>query len=88
MPADCGLRVVAADPDSHANLTAAFLDEDRLEQLWPDGEHSETVLGAVEPLLRGIGDLRTPHLELIGAHERLALLVGDLGRSGFEDDLS
>lgn len=88
MLADRGLRVVAADLDPQANLTAAFLDEDRLEELWPDGEHSETVLGAAEPLLRGIGDVRTPHLELIDPEERLALLVGDLGLSGFEDELS
>lgn len=88
MLADQGLRVVAADLDPQANLTAAFLDEDRLEELWPEGEHSKTVLGAVEPLLRGIGDVRTPHLELIDPEERLALIVGDLGLSGFEDELS
>jgi len=42
MLADRGVRVVAADLDPQANLTAAFLDEDRLEQLWPDREHQES----------------------------------------------
>jgi cellulose biosynthesis protein BcsQ len=28
---DLGLKVIAADLDPQANLTAAFLDEDRLE---------------------------------------------------------
>ena len=36
MYADLGFRVVAADLDPQANLTAAFLDEDRLAELWAD----------------------------------------------------
>jgi cellulose biosynthesis protein BcsQ len=88
MLADRGLRVIAADLDPQANLTAAFLDEDRLEELWPDGEHAKTSLEAVEPLLRSIGDVCAPHLELIDSDERLGLIVGDLGLSGFEDELS
>jgi len=47
MLADRGMRVVAADLDPQANLTAAFLDEDRLEQLWPDREHEHTILGSI-----------------------------------------
>lgn len=93
MYADLGLRVVAADLDPQANLTAAFLDEDRLEALWPDGEHKDTIFGCIQPLLRGIGDIAEPHLEsveepgaLLGG--QLALLVGDLGLSAFEDELS
>jgi len=59
---DLGLRVVAADLDPQANLTAAFLDEDRLEQLWPDGNHHpDTVFGCVQPLIRAIGDIADPH---------------------------
>jgi len=39
MLADQGLRIVAADIDPQANLTAAFLDEDRLEQLFSIEDH-------------------------------------------------
>ncbi|MGK7873676.1 MAG: ParA family protein [Xenococcaceae cyanobacterium] len=93
MYSDLGFRVVAADLDPQANLTAAFLDEDRLEELWPDGNHPNTVFGCVQPLIRAIGDIADPHLEyvedptslLVG---NLALLVGDLSLSGFEDQLS
>lgn len=88
MYADLGVRVVAADLDPQSNLSSTFLDEDRLAQLWPDSEHRETVFGAVQPLLRGIGDVRTPHLEPIEDEDQLALLVGDLALSGFEDQLS
>jgi cellulose biosynthesis protein BcsQ len=63
-----------------------FLDEDRLVELWPNGRHPQTILGVVDPILRGIGDIRSPHIESI--NERIGLLPGDLGLSGFEDKLS
>ena len=108
---DMGLRVVAADLDPQANLTAAFLQEDRLEELWEEGERAKTVFGCVRPLIRGIGDIAKPHLEYsvrplirgigdiaephleyveqsLSLDTNLALLVGDLLLSGFEDQLS
>ena len=86
MFADLGTRVLAADLDPQANLSAAFLDEDRLESLWPDGEHQETIYGYLLPLLRGTGDIAEPRVEEID--EGLGLLAGDLALSGFEDELS
>jgi len=87
MYAEMGLKVLAADLDPQSNLTAAFLEEERLEEFWPDGEHNKTVYGSIEPLLRGVGDiLESPHAEEID--ERIHLLVGDLALSRFEDELS
>ena len=86
MYAELGVRVVAADLDPQANLTAMFLPEEKLEQFWPDGEHANTVMGCVAPFLRGIGDVRDPHVERIT--DRVGLVVGDLGLSSFEDMLS
>lgn len=97
MYANLGLRVVAADLDPQANLTAAFLDEDRLEFLWPDGDHPNTIFGCIQPLQRGTGDIATPHLEDVSESQPslfdtqpnpVALLVGDLLLSSFEDELS
>ncbi|WP_353930394.1 AAA family ATPase [Okeanomitos corallinicola TIOX110] len=85
---DLGLRVVAADLDPQANLTAAFLDEERLEQIWLANSETTTVFDCVQPLLKGIGDIDNPHLEYFPESEKLALLVGDLALSGFEDELS
>jgi chromosome partitioning protein len=85
---DLGLRVIAADLDPQANLTAAFLDEDRLEEIWEGidtGSHN-TVFRCVKPLLSGIGDIAAPNLEEI--EDGLSLLIGDLQLSGFEDELS
>jgi len=83
---ELGVRVIAADLDPQANLTSMFLDEDRLEALWPDGDHPQSLFGAIRPILRGIGDIGEPHVE--PATNRVGLLVGDLGLSRFEDRLS
>jgi len=81
-----GLNVVAADLDPQSNLTSMFLDEDRLVELWPSGKHPLTIQGVVDPIVRGVGDIKTPHIEWIA--DRIGLLPGDLGLSGFEDKLS
>ncbi len=94
MYADLGVRVVAADLDPQANLTSAFLDEDRLEELWCDDGDGLTVFDAIQPLLRGTGDIAPPEPEDIALPEpekvddSLALIVGDLALSKFEDHLS
>jgi cellulose biosynthesis protein BcsQ len=86
MFADRGLRVVAADLDPQANLTAAFLEEDRLEQLFPLNGQSSTIYGCLLPLKKGTGDIRAPDVELITP--RLGLITGDMALSTFEDELS
>ena len=86
MYADLGLGVIAADLDPQANLSSMFLPEDRLEELWPDGEHPQSILGAIRPILKGTGDIADPHVEDIS--DNIGLLVGDLGLSTFEDKLS
>ncbi len=87
MFADLGVAVVAADLDPQANLSAAFLDEERLDALWPaDSPHPGSVFGCLKPLISGTGDVASPQVEVIG--EQLGLIVGDLALSTFEDDLS
>lgn len=86
MFADRGIETLAVDLDPQANLTSMFLDENRLEELWPDGEHPDTVYGVIRPILKGTGDIAEPHIEKIT--EKLGLIPGDLGLSRFEDKLS
>jgi len=83
---DLGLRVIAADLDPQANLTAAFLSEARLEEIWWQNQQPNTVFRSVQPLVRGTGDICAPQPEVITAG--LALLVGDLQLSSFEDNLA
>lgn len=85
MLSDLGIRTVAADLDPQANLTAAFLDENRIEELW-DKDGANTIFELVQPLMRGVGDISDPTLEPID--EEIALLPGDLSLSRFEDELS
>ena len=79
-----GHRVLAVDLDPQANLTAAFFDEQRIEQLW--GEEDGTVFGAVEPILRGLGDIKVPAPCEVA--EDLWIVPGHLELSRFEDRLS
>lgn len=83
---DIGYNVLAVDLDPQSNLTSIFLDEPELEKLWPEGKHSETILGSVEPLIESLGDVQSPRP--IAIDFRLNLIAGDLGLSAFEDRLS
>ena len=85
MFAERGLRVLAVDLDPQANLTAAFLDEDRLAALWGNSAGVSTIFKSVEPLL-DVGDFAPVELQTLDP--RLALIPGDLGLSSFEDELS
>ncbi len=86
MLADLGISVVAADLDPQSNLTSMFLQEERLEEVWPDGEHPLSIVGALKPLIEGTGDIKPPHVENIT--DRIGLVVGDLGLARIEDELS
>ncbi len=89
MYAEQGKRVLAADLDPQANLTAVFLAEERLaELLWHEAEPEDlkTIYGAINPLRRGIGDVTVPHIEEVD--DRIGLLAGDLQLSIFEDNLA
>lgn len=87
MMAEREIPVLAVDLDPQAKLSAMFLSEERLEEIWPDSEdHTASIYGAIRPILRGIGDIAQPPVERISDH--LTLLPGDLGLSRFEDKLS
>jgi cellulose biosynthesis protein BcsQ len=86
MYAELGVATIAADLDPQANLTAMFLEEERLEEVWPDGDHPDTIYGAIYPLLDGTGDVTAPHVESIG--ERVGLVIGDLALAVSEKELN
>lgn len=85
MYAELGVRVIAADLDPQANLTAALLSDDRLEDLWSDDEGRKTIVGAVRPLIDRLGDIRPVHVEVM---DDVGLICGDLTLQEFEDRLS
>jgi cellulose biosynthesis protein BcsQ len=85
MYASSGKRVVVADLDPQANLTAAFLHEEKIEQLWNEQKLGSTVYHCVKPL-SGVGDIEEPILQHIAPD--LYLIPGDVELSGFEDALS
>ena len=86
MLGEMGRKVLAVDLDPQANLTAAFLDEDRLVDLWEDHvDQPNTIFRCIEPLLE-VGDIRVA--QPVQITRELSLIPGDLALSGFEDQLS
>lgn len=86
MLAEQGHSVLAADLDPQSNLTSMFLDESEIEGLWSPGDHSLTILGAMQPLIDSMGDINELHPMRI--EHGLYLAPGDLGLSLSEDRLS
>ena len=86
MLSDIDYQVLACDLDPQANLTSMFINEDRLEILWPDDGPRGTIYNALQPLLDGTGDIEKPYLERIA--RKLSLILGDLSLSATEDELS
>lgn len=85
---ELGKRVLAVDLDPQANLTSAFLTEDRLERLWDfdtSAQRADTIFQCVRPLTE-VGDIK--EATAVRIDERLRLVAGDLALAGFEDLLS
>jgi cellulose biosynthesis protein BcsQ len=85
MLSEMGIPVVVADFDPQANLTSAFLADERLEEIWGAPEF-RTAAGSIQPLIEREGDLLSPTVEMIGEH--IGLIVGDLVLSRYEDSFS
>jgi cellulose biosynthesis protein BcsQ len=81
-----GVRVVVLDFDPQCNISAIFLDELRLFEIWEDARSNGTVTGCLEPVRRGKGDVLPPRLERIA--DGLWLLPGHLALSRFEQTLA
>lgn len=85
MASELGCQVLFADLDPQANLTAGFLPDELLEQIWPIDGYADTVFGAVSPLLE-VGGIRSVRPLRVG--EGRHLLAGDIALSRFEDALA
>jgi cellulose biosynthesis protein BcsQ len=79
--ADNGTRVLMVDCDSQCNLTAYTLTDKAIEKAWEDNGNS--IYRSIEPVARGIGDIRNRAPSQINAN--LFLFPGDLLLSDFED---
>ena len=82
-----GYSILAVDLDPQANLTSMFLEDERLEQLWPEEEKNhQSIMKSINPFLKGTGDIAPAPIESI--RDNLHLIPGDLALSRFEDSLS
>lgn len=78
-----GIRVLAADLDPQANLTAMSLSENQIALIEDDA--IESIYDVVAPLISRGSDVKPRFVEVAG---KFALLPGDLDLSATEDALS
>ena len=84
MMAELNFKVLVADLDPQSNLSSMFLSQESLEEIVLE-ERKETILEAIIPVSEGEA-YQPVHIEQISGH--LALLIGNLTLSAFEDKLS
>jgi cellulose biosynthesis protein BcsQ len=86
MLARSGKRTVVLDYDPQCNISAIFLDEERMEEIWTGGDPERNVAGCIDLVRMGRGEVRQPRLEHVA--ENLWLLPGHLDVSRFEQVLA
>jgi chromosome partitioning protein len=85
MLAELGEQVLAVDLDPQSNLSSMFLTRERMEEVVLDETSKLTILDAIIPVSEGEG-YQQVHIEQISSN--IALLIGNLALSAFEDKLS
>lgn len=84
MLSELGIKTIAVDLDPQSNLTSMFLNDDRLEEVYENNNHS-TILHAITPIVNGEPAVQV-HIEHI--NDNLGVILGNLALSIFEDRLS
>ncbi len=84
MLSELGIKTIAIDLDPQSNLTSMFLSIERLEEIY-ENELPLTVLDSITPVVSGEPYVAV-HLEYV--NDNLALIIGNLSLSTFEDKLS
>lgn len=79
-----GKIVLMVDCDSQCNLTAYAMTESFIERAW--SERGNSIWRAIEPVYRGIGDIRKREPSIINQkYQNLYIIPGDLLLSNYED---
>ena len=86
MLAELGYRCLTVDLDPQANLTSMFLSDERLADIYDNDSSRPTILEAIKPLDKGLGDIKPVTIHQIT--DKISLIAGDLELSMFEDKLS
>src|SRR5690606_7301749 len=74
MLSELGVKTIAVDLDPQSNLTSMFLTDERLEEVYENGD-PDTILDAITPIVNG--DLAIPvHIEKI--NDNLGVILGNL----------
>lgn len=81
-----GKKVLMVDCDSQCNLTAYSMHDNQIDRAW--GERGNSIFRIIEPVYRGIGDIRSRKpTELNSYRQNISIVPGDLLLNNFEDIL-
>lgn len=81
-----GKKVLMVDCDSQCNLTAYSMHDNQIDRAW--GERGNSIYRIIEPVYRGIGDIRNRKpTELNSYRQNISIVPGDLLLNNFEDIL-
>jgi chromosome partitioning protein len=86
MLAELGYSCLSVDLDPQTNLTSMFFNDEQINDIYGNENERPTILEAIKPLDRGIGDIKPVTIYPIS--EKINLLAGDIELSLFEDKLS
>jgi cellulose biosynthesis protein BcsQ len=86
MLSELGHKCLAVDLDPQANLTSIFLSDEILADIYDNDSARPTILEAIKPLDKGLGDIKPATIYQIT--DKIGLIAGDLELSMFEDKLS
>ncbi|MBI5636290.1 ParA family protein [Candidatus Micrarchaeota archaeon] len=78
-------KVLFVDADPQCNLTSSICSDEQITQFWGSGK---SINNAVQPLTRGLGDIKTEITPYNVPNRNIWLYPGDLLLSEFEDVLS
>lgn len=81
-----GKKVLVMDLDPQANITALFLNDSKLEEIYGLETERNTIIKSLLPIQKGTGDIDQAETEQI--NNNISLISGDLELSILEDKLS
>ena len=87
---DMGKRVLLVDGDPQCNLTAFYIEEDKLESILGDSDSEDadgggTIWSAIKPVVQGRGGIK--EVELSWPTNDIGLFPGDVLLSEYEEEL-
>ncbi len=90
--AEFGYKVLIVDADPQCNISAFYLDEEKLDKILgesndEDIQDSGTIWSSIKPVVNGRGDIKKVKIHTVKNNENIFLIPGDVYLSNYEEEL-